>query len=105
MTYDDAGSGARADPHRHDRQEGCLDRPRDPLPTRVDLCPPLPPAYHHALDRGLRALDITLTPAARTAIDGHVRSGVFLSAATGRMQNSARDNSASRFVSQEKFKL
>ena len=35
---------------------------------------------------------------------GRGRSG-FLAAATGRMQNSARDNSASRFVSQEKFKL
>ena len=42
-------------PHRHDRQEGCLDRPRDPLPTRVDRCPPLPPAYDHALDSGLAA--------------------------------------------------
>ena len=73
MTYDDAGSGARADPHRHNRQEGCLDRPRDPLPTRVDRCPPLPAAYHDALDRALRALDIELAPAARTAIDGHVR--------------------------------
>src|SRR5882762_9640173 len=35
---------------------------------------------------------------------GRGRSG-FLTAATGAMQNSARDNSASRFVSQEKFKL
>lgn len=35
---------------------------------------------------------------------GRGRSG-FLSAATGPMQNSARDNSASRFVAQEKFKL
>jgi pimeloyl-ACP methyl ester carboxylesterase len=35
---------------------------------------------------------------------GRGRSG-FLTAATGPMQNSARDNSASRFVSQEKFKL
>ena len=35
---------------------------------------------------------------------GRGRSG-FLAAATGPMQNSARDNSASRFVSQEKFKL
>jgi pimeloyl-ACP methyl ester carboxylesterase len=35
---------------------------------------------------------------------GRGRSG-FLMAATGPMQNSTRDNSASRFVSQEKFKL
>jgi pimeloyl-ACP methyl ester carboxylesterase len=35
---------------------------------------------------------------------GRGRSG-FLTAATGPMQNPARDNSASRFVSQEKFKL
>ena len=35
---------------------------------------------------------------------GRGRSG-FLTAATGPMHNSARDNSASRFVSQEKFKL
>ena len=30
-------------PHRHNRQEGCLDRPPDPLPTRVDSLPALPP--------------------------------------------------------------
>jgi 16S rRNA (guanine527-N7)-methyltransferase len=60
-------------PHRHDRQEGCLDRPRDPLPTSVEACPPLPIAYHDALDTGLQALTIVLTPTARAAIDGHVR--------------------------------
>jgi EAL domain-containing protein (putative c-di-GMP-specific phosphodiesterase class I) len=60
-------------PHRHNRQEGCLDRPRDPLPTRVDGCPPLPPAYHDALDGSLAALGIPLAAPARTAIDGHVR--------------------------------
>jgi 16S rRNA (guanine527-N7)-methyltransferase len=58
---------------RHDRQEECLDRPRDPLPTRVDRCPPLVPAYHAALDRGLAALDLALSVEARAAIDGHVR--------------------------------
>jgi 16S rRNA (guanine527-N7)-methyltransferase len=60
-------------PHRHDRQEGCLDRSRDPLPTRVDLCPPLPADYHDALDGALAALGIELSDAARAAIDGHVR--------------------------------
>jgi 16S rRNA (guanine527-N7)-methyltransferase len=60
-------------PHRHDRQEGCLDRSRDPLPTRVDLCPPLPADYHDALDGALTALGITLSDAERAAIDGHVR--------------------------------
>lgn len=71
--HDHAGSGAPDGPHRHDRQEGCLDRPRDPLPTRVDLCPPLPPGYSDALDPALTALGITLTDAGRAAIDGHVR--------------------------------
>ena len=52
-------------PHRHDRQEGCLDRPRDPLPTRVDACPPLPAAYDAALDAGLAALGLRLSDDAR----------------------------------------
>jgi 16S rRNA (guanine527-N7)-methyltransferase len=52
---------------------GCLDRPRDPLPTRVDSCPPLPAAYGDALDGALNALGIRLGADARTAIDGHVR--------------------------------
>jgi len=51
----------------------CLDRPRDPLPTRVALCPALPPAYDDALARGLDALGIVLSAEAREAIDGHVR--------------------------------
>ena len=53
-----------------------MDRPsrqRDPLPTRVDSLPPLPDAYADALDRGLAELPLTLDPAAREAIDGHVR--------------------------------
>lgn len=58
---------------RHDRQEGCLDRPRDPLPTRVDSCPPLPSAYHDALDAAVDGLGIGLDAEARAAIDGHVR--------------------------------
>lgn len=50
-----------------------MDRPREPLPTRVAETLPLPPGYHEVLDAGLAALRLTLTPSARTAIDGHVR--------------------------------
>lgn len=60
-------------PRRHDRQEECLDRPRDPLPTRVDGLPPLAPGYDAALDAGLRDLGIELTADARVAIEHHVR--------------------------------
>ena len=58
---------------RHDRQEGCLDRPRDPLPTRVPDCPELPAEYGHALDAAIEALGVELDGPARAAIDGHVR--------------------------------
>ena len=50
-----------------------MDRPREPLPTRVDATPDLPPEYDVALESGLAALAIRLTPAARAAIDGHAR--------------------------------
>lgn len=50
-----------------------MDRPREPLPTRVEDTPPLPPAYHAALDAGLADLGVTLPPGARQAIDGHAR--------------------------------
>ena len=50
-----------------------MDRPREPLPTRVEDTPGLPPAYDAALEGGLAALSLTLTPAARAAIDGHAR--------------------------------
>jgi 16S rRNA (guanine527-N7)-methyltransferase len=50
-----------------------VDRPRDPLPTRVDSCPPLPPEYHDSLDAALAALGVVVDPPARRAIDGHVR--------------------------------
>ena len=46
---------------------------REPLPTRVDATPDLPPAYAVALDAGLDALGVSLTPEARNAIDGHAR--------------------------------
>jgi 16S rRNA (guanine527-N7)-methyltransferase len=54
-------------------QEGALDRPRVPLPTRVQDLPPLPCAYGAVLDAGLAALAIDLTAEARAAIDDHVR--------------------------------
>ena len=50
-----------------------MDRPREPLPTRVDDTPELPTAYARALETGLDTLSLTLSPAARAAIDGHVR--------------------------------
>jgi len=50
-----------------------VDRPREPLPTRVEDTPALPAAYDAALEAGLDALSLTLTPAARAAIDGHAR--------------------------------
>ena len=37
----------------HDHMEGALDRPRDPLPTRVQDLAPLPAAYATSLDAGL----------------------------------------------------
>ncbi len=50
-----------------------MDRPREPLPTRIEETPTLPPAYDATLEAGLVALGLTLTPAARSAIDGHAR--------------------------------
>ena len=54
-------------------QEGALDRPRGPLPTRVSDLPILTDAYGDALEAGLIALGVTIGPVARQAIDGHVR--------------------------------
>jgi 16S rRNA (guanine527-N7)-methyltransferase len=53
--------------------EGALDRPRDPLPTRVQDLAPLPPSYAEALDAGLEALGLDLPAEVRAAIDVHVR--------------------------------
>ncbi len=50
-----------------------VDRPRQPLPTRIESTEPLPAAYRDALDRGLRDLGLVLAPAARAIIDGHAR--------------------------------
>ena len=46
---------------------------REPLPTHVKDTPTLPPDYAAAVDAGLDALGLTLEPAQRAAIDGHVR--------------------------------
>lgn len=51
----------------------CLDRPRDPLPTRVEACPPLAAAFGEALAEALTGLGVGLDRSARAAIDGHVR--------------------------------
>jgi 16S rRNA (guanine527-N7)-methyltransferase len=48
-------------------------RPRQPLPTLVEETQSLPAGYDHALEAGLAALRLTLTPDARAAIDGHAR--------------------------------
>jgi 16S rRNA (guanine527-N7)-methyltransferase len=50
-----------------------VDRPREPLPTRVEDTPQLPTEYADALQAGLDSLSLTLSPVARAAIDGHVR--------------------------------
>src|SRR6188508_2034562 len=50
-----------------------VDRLREPLPTRVEDTPELPSTYGAALQAGLDALALTLSPTARAAIDGHVR--------------------------------
>src|SRR4029079_15248598 len=60
-------------PHRHDRSGGCLDRPLDPLQTRVDTLPELPASYHDALDSALTAFGLWLADDVRGAIDDHVR--------------------------------
>jgi 16S rRNA (guanine527-N7)-methyltransferase len=54
-------------------QEGALDRPRVPLPTRVDGLPPLPDEFASVLATGLAALGIDLPDDAARAIDVHVR--------------------------------
>lgn len=50
-----------------------MDRPREPLPTRVDQTQALPNAYDRALDAGLGHLGLTITPDVRAALDGQVR--------------------------------
>ena len=50
-----------------------MGRPREPLPTRVEETPNLPSVYDDTLDAGLSALGMSLSAAARSAIDGQVR--------------------------------
>ncbi len=54
-------------------QEGALDRPRDPLPTRFQDLPALPASYDSTLDAGLRAAGLSIDATGRAVIDGHVR--------------------------------
>jgi len=66
-----AGSGTLRRPRLH--PQGEPGRLRAPLPTRVGDLPPLPPAYHAALDHGLARLGLELDRGQRTRIDDHVR--------------------------------
>ncbi len=51
-----------------------MDRPREPLPSRVEDLPDLPPEALVVLDRGLRILGLEdLAPDARRAIEDHLR--------------------------------
>jgi 16S rRNA (guanine527-N7)-methyltransferase len=50
-----------------------LERRREPLPTRVQDTAPLPAEYDVARDAGLDELGLDPEPAARAAIDAHVR--------------------------------
>lgn len=50
-----------------------LDRPRGPLPTRVQDLPDLPSEYDATVEAGLRVLGVELEPEARAAIEAHVR--------------------------------
>jgi 16S rRNA (guanine527-N7)-methyltransferase len=67
------GVAPREDARHADIRRRALDPAREPLPTRVEDVPQLPPAAVHTLDAGLAALGIELTSEARQAIDGHAR--------------------------------
>ena len=54
-------------------QEGALDRPRVPLPTRVQDLPPLPDEFAEVLATGVATLGIGLSDDALSIIDAHVR--------------------------------
>jgi 16S rRNA (guanine527-N7)-methyltransferase len=71
---DDAVAGSGAAWTRHaDIRRRVLEPAREPLPTRVDGLPELPPEYGHALDDGLARLGLTLPDTARVVIDAQVR--------------------------------
>ena len=67
------GVAPRKDARYADIRRRALDPRREPLPTRVEDVPDLPPGAVHALDEGLAALDLTLTLETRRAIEGHAR--------------------------------
>ncbi len=67
------GVAPREDARYADFRRRALDPRREPLPTRVEDVPPLPPAAIHAVDAGLAALQLHLTSQARAAIEGHAR--------------------------------
>lgn len=50
-----------------------VDSVREPLPSRVQDTPTLPPAYDAALLRGLHDLGLEIPADVRAAIDGHLR--------------------------------
>ena len=58
-----------------------LEPEREPLPSRIDDTPVLPEGYDRALQDGLDRLGLSLAPAVRAAIDGHVRLVVVWNAA------------------------
>ena len=61
------------DGQAHEPRGRAPDRPRGPLPTRVEDLPELPAVYADVLDTGLAALDLQLSDTARSIVDGHVR--------------------------------
>jgi len=67
------GVAPREDARHADMRRRALVPAREPLPTRVEDVPPLPPAAVGTLDSGLAALGIELSAEARQAIDGHAR--------------------------------
>lgn len=67
------GSGTAWVPSRTQHRRRALDPTREPLPTSPTETPPLPAAYHDALENGLRAIGVGLDDGARTAIEAHVR--------------------------------
>jgi len=67
------GVTPREDASHADIRRRALDPAREPLPTRVENVPPLPPAAVHALDAGLAALGLDLSAGVRLAIEGHAR--------------------------------
>ncbi|MBA3876806.1 MAG: 16S rRNA (guanine(527)-N(7))-methyltransferase RsmG [Anaerolinea sp.] len=73
MRSNDHAGGGSPRRRRAPPEEARLNRQREPLPTRIDSLPDLPDAYARELDRALGALRVVLDPAARAAIDGHVR--------------------------------